>query len=151
MYNLEYTQITEETCHQLSGESSFYWVAEDSVVSDMAGLNLERHLAWADLVEVVVWLLILLAIEIVVRLQSRGITGVASISIANTLKVFLYLTLIALGVYWATLSHWLYFWDELVWIGGFAAIEMNVSQWRDELLGKKDKLLGENGSARISA
>jgi hypothetical protein len=28
----------------------------------------------------------------------------------------------------------LYFWDELVWIGGFAAIEMNVSQWRDELL-----------------
>ena len=24
------------------------------------------------------------------------------------------------------------------WIGGFAAIEMNVSQWRDELLGHKD-------------
>ncbi len=44
-----------------------------------------------------------------------------------------------------------YLWDELVWIGGFAAIEMNVSQWRDELLGRKDKVLGENGSARIGA
>jgi hypothetical protein len=32
----------------------------------------------------------------------------------------------------------LYLWDELVWIGGFAAIEMNVSQWRDELLEEKD-------------
>ena len=151
MYNLEYTEVNDQTCGELSGESQFYWLAEDPVVSDMAGLNLERDLAWADLIEAVVWLLILLAIEIVVRLQSRGVTGGALISTGNALKVFLYLTLIALGVYWATLSHWLYFWDELVWIGGFAAIEMNVSQWRDELLGKKDKLLGENGSARISA
>jgi len=149
VYNLEYTQITEETCDELSGESSFYWVAEDPVVSDMAGLNLERHLAWADLVEVVVWLLILLAIEIVVRLQSRGITGVAFIPIANTLKVFLYLTLLALGIYWASLSHWLYSWDELVWIGGFAAIEVNVSRWRDELLEEKDDLLSEDDSAMI--
>ncbi len=43
-----------------------------------------------------------------------------------------------MGVYWATLSHWLYFWDELVWIGGFAAIEMNVSEWRDELLNTQE-------------
>ena len=151
VYNLEYTEVNDQTCGELSGESQFYWLAGDPVVSDMAGLNLERDLAWADLIEAVVWLLILLAIEIVVRLQSRGVSGGAMISTANTLKVCLYLTLIALGSYWATLSPWLYFWDELVWIGGFAAIEMNVSQWRDELLGKKDKLLGENGSARISA
>jgi hypothetical protein len=50
----------------------------------------------------------------------------------------LYSSLIGLGIYWASLGHWLYLWDELVWIGGFAAIEMNVSQWRDELLGDKD-------------
>jgi len=149
VYNLEYTKITDETCDELSAESNFYWVAEDPVVSDMAGLNLERHLAWADLVEVIVWLLILLAIEIVVRLQSRGITGGALTSTANTLKVFLYLTLMALGIYWASLSHWLYFWDEFVWIGGFAAIEMNVSQWRDELLEEKDELPSEDDSAMI--
>ena len=137
VYNLEYTEVNDQTCGELSGESQFYWLAGDPVVSDMAGLNLERDLAWADLIEAVVWLLILLAIEIVVRLQSRGVSGGAMISTANTLKVFLYLTLIALGVYWATLSHWLYLWDELVWIGGFAAIEMNVSQWRDELLEDK--------------
>jgi len=33
----------------------------------------------------------------------------------------------------SSLSHWLYLWDELIWILGFAAIEMNVSEWRDEL------------------
>ncbi len=149
VYNLEYTQVNDQTCGELSGESQFYWLADNPVVSDMAGLNLERDLAWADVIEAVVWLLILLAIETVVRLQSRGVTGGALISTGHALKIFLYLMLIALGVYWATLSHWLYFWDELVWIGGFAAIEMNVSKWRDELLKDKDKLRNEGGPAAI--
>ena len=149
VYNLEYTQVNDQTCGELSGESQFYWLADDPVVSDMAGLNLERDLAWADVIEVIIWLLILLAIETVVRLQSRGVTGGALISTGSALKIFLYLMLIALGVYWATLSHWLYFWDELVWIGGFAAIEMNVRKWRDELLKDKDKLRNEGGPAAI--
>ena len=133
VYNLEYTDVTDQTCVELSRESKFFWLAEDPVVSDMAGLKLERDLAWADLVEAVVWLLILLMIEITVRLQSRGVTSGVLISTGNILKVFLYILLIALGVYWAGLSHWLYFWDELVWIGGFAAIEMNLSEWREEI------------------
>ncbi len=134
VYNLEYTEVTDQTCANLSAASQFYWVANDPVVSDLAGLNLERDLAWSDLIEVLVWLLVLLMIEVVVRLQSRGISGGTLISAVNAIKIFLYATLIALGIYWATLSHWLYFWDELVWIGGFAAIELNVSQWRDEML-----------------
>ena len=138
VYNLEYTEINDQTCGELSGASQFYWVAEDPIVSDMEGLDLERDLAWVDLVEAVVWLLILLAIEIVVRLQNRGITGGVLISTANAVQIFLYLTLIGFGIYWATLSHWLYLWDELVWIGGFAVIEMNISNWRDELLGEQE-------------
>jgi hypothetical protein len=138
VYNLEYTDVSEQTCGGLSNESQFYWLGEDPIVSDLAGLKLERDLAWADLGEVVAWLLILLAIEIVVRLQGRNITSGAIISTANALKVFLYLSLIALSIYWASLGHWLYVWDELVWIGGFAAIEMNVSDWRSELLGRQE-------------
>jgi hypothetical protein len=134
VYNLEYTDVNSETCGSLSTANQFYWVADDPVVSDLAGLKLERDLAWADVIEAVVWLLILLSIEIVVRLQSRGVVNGKFITAGNAVKIFLYLILIALGVYWATLSHWLYFWDELVWIGGFAAIEMNISQWRDELI-----------------
>ncbi len=134
VYNLEYTEVNEQTCGELSEELQFFWLDDDPVVSDMAGLELERELAWADLAEVVIWLLVLLAIEVVVRLQSRGVSGGALISAGNISKIFLYATLIGLGIYWASLGHWLYLWDELVWIGGFAAIEMNVSQWRDELL-----------------
>jgi hypothetical protein len=134
VYNLEYTTVTEQTCDELSDATLFYRVGDDPVVSTMAGLNLERDLAWVDLAEVLTWLLIILAIEIVVRLQERGITGGTVISVANKLKIFLYLFLFALAAYWGSLSHWLYSWDTFVWIAGFAAIEMNISEWREEIL-----------------
>ena len=143
VYNLEYTEVNAQTCGELSDESQFYWLADDPLVSDMAGLDLERDLAWVDLFEAVTWVLILLAIEAVVRLQGRGVTGGKLMSTANGASIFLYLALIGFGIYWATLSHWLYLWDELVWIGGFAAIEMNLSEWRNELLGDKDESPGE--------
>ncbi|MGI9223229.1 MAG: hypothetical protein ACR2QX_02035 [Woeseiaceae bacterium] len=138
VYNLEYTTVNEQSCGELSIETRFYWLADDPIVSDMPGLHLERELAWVDLAEAVIWLLILLAIEIIVRLQGHGVTGGTLVFTANTVKIFLYLSLIAIGIYWASLSHWLYLWDELVWIGGFAAIEMNVSEWRNELLENAD-------------
>jgi hypothetical protein len=137
VYNLEYTELNEHNCSGLSSSSQFYWLAADPVISDMQGLSLERDLAWADLAEAVIWLLILAAIEVTVRLQGRGVTGGKLIATAKTTGLFLYATLIALGVYWATLSHWLYLWDELVWIGGFAAIEMNLSEWRGEISDKQ--------------
>jgi hypothetical protein len=138
VYNLEYTDVNEQTCGELSDESQFFWLADDPVVSDMAGLSLERDLAWVDLAEVAMWLLILLAIEVIVRLQSHGVTGGTLVSTLSALKFALYAGLIGLGIYWASLGHWLYLWDELVWIGGFAAIEMNVSQWRDDLIEEKE-------------
>jgi hypothetical protein len=134
VYNLQYTTVTEESCGSLSDQNQFYWVGKDPVVSTIAGLNLERDLAWADLVEVVTWLLIILAIEIVVRLQGRGVTGGAVISVVVQMKLFFYLVLFGLAAYWAYLTHWLYAWDTFVWIAGFAAIEMNINEWRGELL-----------------
>jgi hypothetical protein len=133
VYNLEYTDINAENCNDLSSATEFYRVADDPVVADSESLSLERDLALADLLEAVLWLLAILAIEIVVRLQGHGVSGGRTISTLNSLKLLIYASLIGLGIYWATLSHWLYLWDELLWIGGFAAIEMNLSEWRDEL------------------
>lgn len=134
VHNLRYTTVTGESCAELSAAGEFYWVGEDTILSDRAGLELERNLAWVDLAEAVIWMVIVLAIEFVVRLQGRGIAGGPLLRIGNGVQVVLYAVLIGIGVYWASLSHWLYFWDELVWIGGFAIIEMNISDWREELI-----------------
>ena len=134
VYNLKYTKVTRETCDELSAASEFYWVGKDPVVTDMAGLSLERSLGWADLYEGIAWLLAILAIEMVVRLQDRGVTGGALMKTANWAKYLLYLSIMGVGVYWASLSHWLYLWDEFLWIGGFMAIDMNLSDWRKEIV-----------------
>jgi len=135
VYNLGYTTIDGTNCDALSDASQFYWVTEGTVVTDPAGLELEQALYWADVVEASAWLIIVLAIEAVVRLQDRGISSGRAISLLNGTQLVLYLLLVVFAIWWATLSHWLYFWDELLWIGGFAAIEMNLSEWRDELRG----------------
>jgi hypothetical protein len=133
-YNLDYALIDSTNCLQLSGASEFFYSGSVSVVADAEGLGLERVLAWVDLVEASVWLLIVFTIEFMVRMQNRGITGGPLVKAANISKIFLYGVLLSIAAYWAFLQHWLYVWDELVWIGGFAAIEMNVAEWRDEIL-----------------
>jgi hypothetical protein len=132
-YNLDYREVTEASCGTLSSDTKFYWVAGDDVVADAEGLRLERRLAWADLAEVVIWLVIIIAIELVVRMHDRGISrGIATTVLTRT-KLLGYSLLLSLGVYWAWLGHTLYLWDTMLWIGGFVAIEMNLSEWRDEL------------------
>ena len=133
VYNLEYTRVTAENCASLTSDPQLYWLADEPLVSTLDGLRLHRQLEWVDLAEAVIWLVILLAIETVVWLQEKGVTSGSVIRVVSSIKPVLYLVLIGIGVWWATLSHWLYFWDELVWIGGFAAIEMNIRDWREEL------------------
>ncbi|MEM7359363.1 MAG: hypothetical protein AAF431_09710 [Pseudomonadota bacterium] len=134
VYNLEYTEVTTETCNDLPTADQYYQVGDDPVISTFAGLELERDLAWADLVEVIVWILIIFAIEMVVRLQDRDITSGTLITLANRGKIVLYSILGVIAIYWGTLGHWLYTWDEFLWIAGFGAIELNVNEWREEIL-----------------
>ena len=131
--NLEYSFVDQNNCATLTAETSLYWVEEGAVVSDADGVALETSLLWVDLFEAGVWLLIVFLIEFIVWLQERGVTGGPILRGANYASTFLYLILLSMAAYWGWLSHWLYVWDELLWIGGFAAIEMNMSDWRDEI------------------
>ncbi|MEM9315317.1 MAG: hypothetical protein AAGA95_11875 [Pseudomonadota bacterium] len=83
--------------------------------------------------EVVVWLFILAMIEVMVRLQEKGITTGSTLRFAQTFNAVLYGVLWLLAAYWAFRGHWVFAWDEALWILGFMAIGMNLSQWRDEI------------------
>jgi hypothetical protein len=36
------------------------------------------------------------------------------------------------------MGHWLYAWDQTLWICGFWAIEFNLKEWRDQI--RQDEL-----------
>jgi len=132
-YNLVYTVVDQANCSSLSADTVFYPVDSESLVADTAGIAISIQLAWVDLIEAVVWLLIVFLIEFMVQLQGRGISSGPMITAGNYAKPALYGILFVVAAYWGTLQHWLYVWDELIWIAGFVAIEANVVEWRDEM------------------
>tara|TARA_B100001063_G_scaffold135019_1_gene126320 strand:- start:339 stop:1181 length:843 start_codon:yes stop_codon:yes gene_type:complete len=142
--NLSYTTIDSLNCHELSNQSVFYFTEPNLVVSDMSGLQLERNLALVDLLEILVWLLILITIEAMVWLQDRAITQGKLISLIKVSKYFLYGMLWSMAAYWTYLGHYYFAWDEAVWIVGFISIEMNVSQWKDEIEREKEPKILSN-------
>jgi hypothetical protein len=133
--NLLYTELNAVNCHTLSTASQFFYIEPPNtlIVTDNAGFIIAKELAWFDLMEISTWMLIILTIEIIVRLQERNITRGTLIKRLNITKFFLYSILWIVISYWIYRGHWVYAWDEFVWIVGFMAIEMNVVEWRDEL------------------
>ena len=142
--NLSYTTIDSLNCRELSNQSVFYFTEPNLVVSDMSGLQLERNLALVDLLEILVWLLILFSIEAMVWLQDRAITQGKLISLIKVSKYFLYGMLWSMAAYWTYLGHYYFAWDEAVWIVGFISIEMNVSQWKEEIEREKEPKISSN-------
>ena len=140
--NLLYTELDADNCTSLSTATQFFYIdpPEFLIATDSAGLVIERQLAWIDIMEATTWLLILLAIEASVWLQDRGVaTGIMTKGL-NVAKFFLYSLLWCAISYWIYRDHYMFAWDEFVWIAGFVAIEMNMVEWRNEI---KDKSKAE--------
>jgi len=134
--NLLYTEIDLENCRDLSIATQFFYVdfPENLIVTDNAGLVIEKELAWIDFFEVVVWLLILATIEATIWLQDRGVALGFVFRVLNLSKFALYSLLWGGIIYWLYRGHWMFAWDEFVWIAGFITIEMNVAEWREEII-----------------
>ena len=131
--NLAYSVIDATNCGALSATNTLYQVGGDQVVTDIAGLNELKLLYAVDIEDAIVWLAVVLMIELVVLIQEKGISEGPLINGCNYLTIVLYGVLICNAMLWFWKGHWVYGWDELLWIGGFATIEMNLSEWRDEL------------------
>lgn len=132
-HNLEYTDLEPDNCAGLSTESDFYLIEDGEIVTDATGLRIETELVWIDVAEAVIWLLILLNIEIIVRLQDRNITRGHLMTSLKVSKIALYGLLWGAAAYWIYRGHYVYAWDEALWILGFMAIGMNLKEWRREI------------------
>ena len=133
--NLVYSKINSSNCASLSSANQFFYVDPPTffIVEDTAGLAIEKQLAWIDIFEAIIWLLILLSIEVAVWLQDRNIGQGLIFKTLSITKWCLYSLLWAAAGYWIYRGHYMFAWDEFVWIAGFVAIEMNIVEWRNEI------------------
>jgi len=131
--NLAYTGINPGNCGQMSAAGGIYQIGDDQVITDLAGLRELKLLGAIDIEDAITWLAVVLVIEMVVLLQEKGVSEGPLITACNYVTIALYGVLVCNALIWFWKGHWVYGWDELLWIGGFAAIEMNLSEWRDDL------------------
>jgi hypothetical protein len=89
-------------------------------------------LAWLDVINSAVWLLVVIVLEIDVRLQERQRYEGAVLYASNGIKFVLYSLLFCAAIYWGINGDFVEFWDALLWLVAFVFIELNVFEWQKE-------------------
>ena len=130
----EYTIINANNCHSLSSANAFIQLTDSKALVDQAGYTDIVRLAWVDVINAAVWLLVVLILEIDVRLQERNMLAGTALLISNVSKYVLYTILLLAAVYWGIKGDFVDFWDAFLWLLAFVAIELNVFEWRRESL-----------------
>ncbi len=128
--NRDYLEIDAENCRTIGRGPAFYALSDDYILTDREGLREGRILAWTDLVESLAWLVIVFAIEAILRLRATASGGGALVPVLERVKAALYVLIIGIAVYWGSKGQALYFWDEVVWVLGFLVIDGNIRDWR---------------------
>jgi hypothetical protein len=128
----EYEILTAVNCAAFSTAKSFLQYPGMFAVVDQAGLTDIIRLAWVDVINAAVWLLVVLVLEIDVRLQERHKLEGAVLYLSNASKYILYSALFMAAVYWGVKGDFVDFWDAFLWLVAFVFIELNVVEWRQE-------------------
>jgi len=126
--NLAYQRITQDNCNALTSDERLFHLATN-VVTDTSGYQMAGWHTWINLQDALLWLLVVCAIELSVRLQNAAVIEGRLVLLA-TIARFGYGVLIFDGLFWLVTGHYLYAFDQALWIGGFWAIEWNLKQWR---------------------
>ena len=109
-----------------------------AAVVDQSGLTEITRLAWVDVINSGVWLLVVLVLEIDVRLQERDMLEGRFLAISNASKFLLYATLLLAALYWSIKGDFVDSWDAWLWLVAFVFIELNVFDWRQESIEERD-------------
>lgn len=128
----EYAELTSVNCAALSDASVFYRFNDMMAVVDTEGLQDIRYLAWVDVINAGVWLLVVMLLEIDVRLQEQDRYEGLALRLSSIAKFVLYSLLLLAAIYWGLKGDFVDFWDAFLWLVAFVFIELNVFEWRQE-------------------
>lgn len=128
----EYEPITGANCATWTTSSTLYQLPDMKAVVDEAGLTDIIRLAWVDVINAGVWLLVVLVLELDVRLQEQHRLEGLVLHASNAVKFVLYTILFFAAVYWGVKGDFVDFWDAFLWLVAFVFIELNVFEWRQE-------------------
>jgi len=130
----EYVSITASNCTSFTNNTEFLRFAGLPAVADAPGIQDIQYLAWVDVINAAVWLVIVVVLEFDVYLQERGRFAGLALKTSTWLKFLLYSILMLAAIYWGLKGDFVDFWDAFLWLVAFFFIELNVVEWRQESL-----------------
>lgn len=136
----EYVGITAENCAAFSDSAAFLRFDSMRAIVDSPGLRDIQYLAWVDVINAAVWLVIVLVLEIDVWLQEHDKYEGLVLTISTIIKFASYSILFIAAIYWGFEGDFVDFWDAFLWLVAFFFIEMNVVEWRHEVAEEREKL-----------
>jgi hypothetical protein len=128
----EYEILTAANCGTLSTAAAFLQFPGLTAAVDQPGFTEIIRLAWVDVINSAVWLLVVAVLEIDVRLQEQQRLEGRALRLSNASKYVLYSLLFLAAVYWGIKGDFVDFWDAFLWLVAFVFIELNVFEWRQE-------------------
>ena len=128
----QYEAITASNCAGLSDAGTYYSFNGMSAIVDSAGLGEIQRLAWADVINGITWVLVVVVLEIDVRLQEQNLLRGAALRASQAAKFLLYSILLLAAIYWTFEGGFVDSWDAWLWLIAFVFIELNVFEWRHE-------------------
>lgn len=130
----DFTLLTADNCGQFSGAEAYFQYPGVSAVVGSEDFVTAKWLAWTDVINAGVWLLIVLVLEADVRLQERDMLIGKAYYISTGSKIVLYSTLVWAAIYWTIDGGFIDSYDAWMWLIAFVFIELNVFEWRQESL-----------------
>ena len=128
----EYVGLTAQNCSGFSEATAFLRLPGLDAVVDAVGLGDIRRLAWVDVLNSGVWLLVVLLLEIDVRLQAKDLLTGSVERLSNGAKYAMYSILLLAAVYWGLAGDFVDFWDAFLWLVAFYFIELNVVERQED-------------------
>lgn len=128
----EYVAITAANCGELPSGSSYLRFPGMPALVDPSGHADIVGLAWIDVVNAAVWLIVVAVLETDVRLQEHDMYEGFAFYASAVIKAALYATLLFAAFYWGVKGDFVDFWDAFLWLVAFVFIELNVFEWRAE-------------------
>ncbi|MEM7196687.1 MAG: hypothetical protein AAF402_17310 [Pseudomonadota bacterium] len=132
--SINFSQITADNCASLSTAAQYYQLSGEVSLMDSATVTHAKTLAWVNVVNAFVWLLVVFLIEVAIRLQQTENYRKRELRLVHRLSTIFYGILIAIAVFWLFTGYALYTWDAVLWIAGFWAIELNLAEWEQDYL-----------------
>jgi hypothetical protein len=129
---ITFVDITPQNCAELSGQETFYKIADNVSLIDGPVLGHVQKMGWIDIVNAYVWIIVVFLIEVAVWLQATDRFGGRALRLVDQLTTALYGILIIDALIWLFTGYFIYAWDSFLWIFGFWAIELNLAEWEQE-------------------